>query len=67
MMLQVNVIIVSDHGMSWTGEDSGTVLVSLSDYVNSSYVHKVLGYGAVMAIAPYGREVENVSCINPFF
>lgn len=38
--LKVNVIIVSDHGMTWIGEGSGTQTVPVGDYVNSSYVYK---------------------------
>ncbi|XP_021967716.1 glycerophosphocholine cholinephosphodiesterase ENPP6 [Folsomia candida] len=57
---KVNVIVVSDHGMTWIGGGSGTVYVPVGDYVNSSYVYKVLGKGAMMQIAPYSRRIDTV-------
>lgn len=56
----MNVIVVSDHGMTWIGGGSGTVYVPVGDYVNSSYVYKVLGKGAMMQIAPYSRRIDTV-------
>ncbi len=54
------MIIVSDHGMTWIGEGSGTVYVPIGDYVNSSYVNKVLGAGTMMSIHPYNSRINEV-------
>jgi predicted AlkP superfamily pyrophosphatase or phosphodiesterase len=47
--IKVNVIIVSDHGMTSLSKDVVT-FVQLSDFVAEDLVHKVIDYGAVSSI-----------------
>lgn len=46
--------------MKWVGEGSEVTYISLDDYINASDVYKVLDRGAVIAITPYAKRVEQV-------
>lgn len=47
--------------MKWVGEGSGTIYVSVGDYIDKNDVYKVLDRGAVVSIAPYARRIDLVS------
>ncbi|ODN05640.1 Ectonucleotide pyrophosphatase/phosphodiesterase family member 6 [Orchesella cincta] len=57
---KVNIVILGDHGMKGVGEGSNVTYLSLDDYINASDVYKVLDRGAVFAITPYAKRLEQV-------
>ncbi|CAG7834714.1 unnamed protein product [Allacma fusca] len=56
----VNVIVVSDHGMTGTGKDTGTTYVSLGDYITEDDVDVVLESGTNLSITPSPGKLEEV-------
>lgn len=58
LLNKVNVVIVSDHGM--TTIDKDVKRVELSAYVNIANVQNILGEGAVVGVYPLERYMEEV-------
>ena len=61
---QLNIVIISDHGMTGTGPGSNITYVDLKDYMDINDVMKVLDFGAGAAIAPLPRNTEKVRVPN---
>lgn len=53
---KVNVVIISDHGMT-----TSTKTINLEKYVDFNDIDKVVGDGAFAMIAPEKRKVDSVS------
>jgi hypothetical protein len=57
---QLNIVIISDHGMTGTGPSTNVTYLDLKDYVELNDVIKILDYGASAVIAPLPRNTEKV-------
>lgn len=53
-------MIVSDHGMTSGGTNSGAEYVDIDDYIDLSDVSLVIDRGAVAAVAPLPGKTEKV-------
>ena len=60
MRLQVNVMIVSDHGMASGGTNSGVEYVEIDDYVDLSDVSLIIDRAAVASVAPLPGKTDKV-------
>ena len=56
----MNIILVSDHGMRYTGPEVGTVYINLDDYIDKQDVLRVVDSGTVAEVA-----VADQSKIHP--
>ena len=54
------MIIMSDHGMTGTGRDSGTTYINLSDYISEDDVEAVIESGTNLTIATAAGKLEEV-------
>ena len=58
---KVNVMIVSDHGMTAGGAESGVQYVDIDDYLDLDDVIYVIDRAAVSAVAPKPEKTEKVN------
>ncbi|CAG7718636.1 unnamed protein product [Allacma fusca] len=57
---KVNIVILSDHGMTWTGMGSGVQYISLDSQIDKSEVYRSVDRGSFMAIAPFAKHLDSV-------
>lgn len=57
---QVNVMIVSDHGMAAGGSESGVEYIEIDDYVDLDDVICIIDRGAVTSVAPLPGKADKV-------
>ena len=54
------MILVSDHGMRYVGEGSGTQYVDLNDFLDPSEVVYVMDRGTHASVAVVENSLQNV-------
>lgn len=60
-------MIVSDHGMTSGGANSGAEYVEIDDYLDMDDVSHVIDRAAVAAVAPLPGKADKVRTLNSTF
>lgn len=56
-------MIVSDHGMTPGGANSGVQYVDIDDFVDLSDISLIIDRAAVASVAPLPGKTDKVNCI----